>query len=287
MNEPFWVLSVIAGDHAYGLDIPHQAPEIRAVYIPSQQDPAYQLGPEPRVYPGEQGKILAYTLAMFVQRALDCDPAAIEMLYTPPRCILFANAYGQRLLDQRDMFLSLRARGAFADAALRRLQRVEQYRRWRVDPPTGPPTPEAFGAEPARENPRRPDSKAQRAYQAAREEWMQYQVWRRHGDPVRAEREQRYAYDTVDAMHAIRLLAMGAEILETSKVRVYRHDRAWLRSVRDGALLYDELRDLVPVCLARLDRLSRLSSLPERPNVAAAQALVAELEEQYRSGAEQ
>jgi hypothetical protein len=49
-------------------------------------------------------------------------------------------------------------------------------------------------------------------------------------------------------------------------------------------MLYDELRDLVPVCLARLERLSRLSSLPEQPDVDAAQALASELQEQYLSG---
>jgi hypothetical protein len=190
-------------------------------------------------------------LNAFIQRALECEPAIIELLYTPPRYVLFANAYGQRLLEQRDMFLSLRARRTFAEAALCRLQRVEEHRRWLLDPPAGAPAPEEKDSAPAR-----------------------------------IERERAYGYDTVDAMHAVRLLAMGSEILETSQVHVYRHDRAWLRSVREGALTYKELRDLVPVCLARLDRLSRLSSLPEEPDVEAAWALAIELQEQYLSGAE-
>lgn len=250
MDEPFWrtnlILKVIAGDHAYGLDTAGQTPEIRAVCIPPRQERPARDDPEPWAYYDEQGHILTYTLSTFVQRALDCDPAMIELLYAAPRHVLFADAYGQRLLDHRELFLSMRARHTFASAALRRLERVEQRRHH--DLPAGAPAQGKFS-----------------------------------GEPARAGLAQQYGYDTVDAMHAIRLLAMGSEILETSQVHVYRHDRKWLRSVREGTLTYDELRDLVPVCLARHDRLSRLSSLPEQPDVPAVEALALELQEGYRS----
>jgi predicted nucleotidyltransferase len=288
MSEPYWetnvILKLIAGDQAHGLDVPGQRLETRAVCIPPRHA-ASENGRELWEHSDEQGHIVTCTLGKFVRLALACDPATIELLYTPPWYILFANAYGQQLLAHRDLFLSMRARNTFADAALQRIRRIEQHRHWRLDPPDREPTPEAFGGRSNSGSLQFPDPDAQQAYRAAREEWTQYQIWRQDRDPARAAREYKYGYDTAEAMQAIRLLAMGAEILETSQVHVYRHDREWLRTVRDGSLLHDELLDLVPVCLGRLDRLSRLSALPDAPNTEAAWALVAELQEQYLSGA--
>jgi predicted nucleotidyltransferase len=286
MSEPYWetnvILRLIAGDPTYGLDEPGQRAEVRAVCVPPRHVAGAD-GREQWEHSSEQGHVLTYTLDKFVRLALDCDPAIIELLYAPPRYILFANAYGQRLLAHRDLFLSMRARHTFAGAALQRMRRIEQHRHWHLDPPDREPTPEAFGGKSNEGTPRFPDPDAQQAYQAAREEWAQYQAWRQDRDPAREERECTYGYDTAEAMQAIRLLAMGAEILETSLVHVYRHDREWLRTVRDGSLLYGELLDLVPICLGRLDRLSRLSSLPDVPNAEAAWALARELQEQYLS----
>jgi len=287
MSEPYWesnvILKLIAGDQTYGLDEPGQCPEVRAVCVPPR-DLDNQDGREQWEHNGNHGHVVTYTLDRFVRLALACDPATIELLYTPPRYILFANAYGRRLLAHRDLFLSMRARHAFAGAALQHIKRIEQHRHWRLDPPDREPTPEAFGGESNSESLHFPDPGAQQAYQAAREEWEQYQAWRQDQDLARAARENKYGYDTAEAMHAIRLLAMGSEILETSLVHVYRHDREWLRSVRNGSLLYDELLDLVAVCQRRHERLSRLSSLPDAPDTEAAWALVTELQEQFLLG---
>jgi predicted nucleotidyltransferase len=289
MSEPYWernvILKLIAGDQTYGLDEPGQRLETRAVCIPPRRA-AGENGRELWEHSDEHGHVLTYALDEFVRRALACDPATIELLYTPPRYILFANAYGRRLLAHRDLFLSMRARHAFAGAALQHIKRIEQHRHWQLDPPDREPTPEAFGGDSNSGRLHFPDPGAQQAYQAAREEWEQYQAWRQDQDLARAAREEKYGYDTSEAMQAIRLLAMGSEILETSLVHVYRHDREWLRSVRDGSLLYDELLDLVTVCQRRHERLSRLSSLPDAPDAEAAWALAAELEEGFLSGAQ-
>jgi len=288
MSEAYWetnvILKLIAGDQTYGLDEPGQCMEVRAVCVPPR-DLDNQDGREQWEHNGERGHVVTYALNRFVRLALACDPAIIELLYAPPEYTLFANAYGRRLLAHRDLFLSMRARRSFAGAALQRIKRIEQHRHWRLAPPDREPTPEAFGGKSNSGSLRFPGLGAQQAYQAAREEWKQYQVWRQDRDPVRKEREEKYGYDTAEAMHAIRLLAMGSEILETSLVHVYRHDREWLRSVRDGSLLYDELLDLVAVCQRRHERLSRLSSLPDAPDAEAAWALAAELREQYLSSA--
>jgi hypothetical protein len=74
---------------------------------------------------------------------------------------------------------------------------------------------------------------------------------------------------------------MGVEILSTSQVHVYRPDREWLLEVRHGLLSYEELLEVAASYEARLGELYETSSLPDQANFEAAEALVAELQEQY------
>ena len=45
--------------------------------------------------------------------------------------------------------------------------------------------------------------------------WDSYQTWKTHRNPTRAELEPQHGYDTKHAMHLIRLMRMGLEVLET------------------------------------------------------------------------
>jgi hypothetical protein len=108
-----------------------------------------------------------------------------------------------------------------------------------------------------------------------------HDVKRQHRNPTRAELERRFGYDTKHAMHLLRLLKMGAEILETGQVHVYRRDREWLMAVRDGLLTYDELLELAAAYESRLEELYWHSPLPEAPDSEAAEALVMELQERF------
>jgi proteasome lid subunit RPN8/RPN11 len=74
---------------------------------------------------------------------------------------------------------------------------------------------------------------------------------------------------------------MGAEILESGQVHVYRPDRDWLRAVRDGLLSYEEVLELAAVHEARLDELAAHSRLPDEPDYEAIEALVEEMQERF------
>lgn len=58
---------------------------------------------------------------------------------------------------------------------------------------------------------------------------------------ARAELEAQHGYDTKHAMHLVRLLRMGEEILSTGRVNVRREDADELMAIRKGALSYDQL----------------------------------------------
>ena len=285
MSEPFWdtnlIYKVVSGSRAYGLDTPESDLDVRGVCIPPRQQLLGLSRFEQWEHRDNGTDVVIYGLEKFVRLALACNPNIIEMLYTAPRHVLFVNDYGQRLLDHRHLFLSRQARRTFANYAVSQLRRIEQHHRWLSDPPHHQPTPGEYGGRPVNARAKFPDQEAEKAYQAALKRWNQYQAWRKHRNPARAELEHRHGYDTKHAMHLVRLMAMGAEILETGRVHVHRHDREWLRAVCNGALSYEELLELVAGCEVRLGRLYHLSGLPEEPDEEAAEALLVELQEQF------
>lgn len=82
---------------------------------------------------------------------------------------------------------------------------------------------------------------AERKYRAAMKHWESYQTWQAARNPARAELERRHGYDTKHAMHLIRLMRMGLEILRTGNLVVRRPDADELNAIRDGALSFEEL----------------------------------------------
>jgi predicted nucleotidyltransferase len=279
----FWethlIYKVVAGSQAYGLAREGSDIDIRSVCIPPKP---YLLGlNEFEQFENPTHDIVIFALRKFVRLALGCNPNIIEILHVEPQHILFINAFGERLRAAREIFLTRRAAETFGSYAIAQLRRLERHHRWIIEPPTGPPEPAAFGAKPHRGRFKFPDSDAERAYRASQRHWDNYQKWKRDRNPARAALEAQFGYDTKHAMHLLRLLRMGHEILAEGKVHVLRPDAKWLLEVRDGLLSYEELLELARQGEIELAELMKSSPLPAEPDYAAAETLVIELHEMH------
>jgi predicted nucleotidyltransferase len=273
---------VRSGSRAYGLERPDSDEDTRGVCIPPVE---YLLGLQTfEQHEDETQNHTAFALAKFVRLALDANPNIIETLYTDPQHILCINRHGERLVAARSLFLSRRVGERFSGYAIDQLQRMERHHRWLVDPPASPPRPEEFGARDVGGRYRWPHTDAERAYRAAAKHWANYQAWLRNRNPARAELEARYGYDTKHAMHLLRLLRMGEEILREGVVRVLRPDAEWLLMVRNGALTYDQVLTYAAEHKARLAATTAHSPLPEEPDEKAADRLLIELQSEYLFG---
>lgn len=82
---------------------------------------------------------------------------------------------------------------------------------------------------------------AEKKYRAAMKQWESYQTWKAQRNPARAQLERQHGYDTKHALHLIRLMRKGLEVLETGDLRVRRDDADELSAIRDGAMSFDEL----------------------------------------------
>lgn len=68
------------------------------------------------------------------------------------------------------------------------------------------------------------------------------------------------------AMHLVRLMRMGKEILSEGKVIVYRPDRDELKAIRDGAWKYDKVEEYAEQMEQEIASLYVSSTLPKEPN---------------------
>lgn len=103
---------------------------------------------------------------------------------------------------------------------------------------------------------------AEKKYHSAMKQWESYQTWKAERNAARAELECRYGYDTKHAMHLVRLMRMGLEILQTGELRVRRPDAEELNAIRDGALTYDQLMEAAMGLQARIEDAAGRSRLP-------------------------
>ena len=266
------ILQVRAGSHAYGLAGPHSDQDSRGVCIPPK---AALLGLQSfEQWQDEKSDNVVFGLPKFVRLALEGNPNLIETLFTED--ILHIDRFGQRLLEHRQLFLSRKVAERFGHYAIAQLKRLENHHRWWAHPPQRPEV--KLNAQGKAEF---ASGKARHAFEQATKEWNHYQRWLRERNPARAELEQRYGYDTKHAMHLCRLLKMGEEILRDGQVLVRRPDAEWLRGVRQGAFVYEELLEWARAREDNLRQLRHSSPLPEEPEVDRAEQLLIEIQESY------
>ncbi len=293
MSTPTLIYETLHGSRAYGLARADSDHDYKGVVV---GPPAWYFGFRGGLEQVELGKDhVRFELRKFVRLAAQGNPTLIELLFTHPDDRVVVTPAGQRLLDARDAFLSRRVEGSFGGYALQQLKRIRTHRRWLLEPPKAAPTRADFGLPDHLKIPKDQLGAAEaliergelgalpanfldvldreRRYRGAKRTWQQYRQWLKGRNPARAALEVKYGYDTKHALHLVRLLTMGAEILETGQVNVRRADREALLAIRDGALSYDDLEARAEALHQRVRAAAKTSSLPAEADEDALDAL--------------
>lgn len=82
----------------------------------------------------------------------------------------------------------------------------------------------------------------------------------------RADSVHKLGYDTKNALHCVRLLRMGIEILEQGKVFVYRDDKEDLLRIRRGEFSLQDIENEAERLLKNLNEANDKSTLKEAPD---------------------
>lgn len=106
----------------------------------------------------------------------------------------------------------------------------------------------------------------EKRYGNAMKGWNAYQNWRKTRNKKRQALEDKFQLDTKHAMHLVRLMRQGMEIMEGKRLVVFRPDAEELLAIRNGAWSYEQLEEYADECDKKMDELYKTSSLPKQPN---------------------
>jgi predicted nucleotidyltransferase len=86
-----------------------------------------------------------YEIRKFFNLAMANNPSVIEVLFTDPSDHQYANEIGKILLDNKQKFLSKKAKFSFSGYAISQLQRMKLHYSYHNNPIKEPPTRKEFG----------------------------------------------------------------------------------------------------------------------------------------------
>ena len=302
------ILKVRHGSHCYGTNIEGSDLDIKGVCIPPVN---YYFGfnnfeqHQQAVSAGADVDLVIYSLKKFAKLATECNPNIIEILFVDQADVLHSDKFGDELRKHRNLFISKRARWTFSGYAHAQVKRINSHRRWLLDPPKVEPKRETFGLSNTMKVSQSELGAFQsltehqdvelpkdivtlfvkeRAYQAAKAHWDQYQTWKKERNVKRAVLEAKFGYDTKHGAHLIRLMRMCREIMKDGNVLVKRPDRDELLAIRAGAWTYERLLEEAESIEKECKELYETSSLPREPNRSKIDELIVNLTADYLKG---
>lgn len=254
--EPFvmdeLVFMTVAGSRLYGTDTPESDVDKRGVCVPPKEV-VFGFGRNfnQQVFPDSDTTV--FSLMKFIQLAADCNPNVMELLFVPDGFAEVSTPTWLILREVRSQFLSAKAFHTFTGYAFSQLKRIKSHREWLLNPPKHKPTRKEFGlgeSSFSSADLKGHDDvpavvmeilKKEKAYKSAMTGWTQYQGWKKSRNSVRAALEEKHGYDTKHAMHLMRLLRMGKEVLTEATMHVRRPDAKELLEIRNGEWSYEKL----------------------------------------------
>ena len=302
MDETTLIFESVHGSQAYGLAREGSDLDLKGVIVgPAHWYFGFRPAPEQVELHADHFR---FEVRKFFRLLANANPTILELLFTDESDHHVCTPAGRRMLDVRDAFLTKRVGQTFGGYAMGQLKRIKTHRRWLLDPPKTAPTREAFSLPERRVIPKDQLGAAEtliekgklaeadvstnflevlgreKRYKAARAEWQQFNQWKQNRNEKRAALEAKHGYDTKHAMHLVRLLRMGHEILQGRGVIVKRPDRDDLLAVRDGAWSYDQLIAHAEAKMTAIGEAKKTSALPDDPDEAALEALCVSIVEE-------
>lgn len=136
------------GSQAYGLNTPASDLDVKGIAIAPID---YYLG-YGKVFEQAEGKApefdceyVIFELRKFVKLAADCNPNVIELLFTDEEDLIYISKLGRKLRENRNVFVTKKAKHTFSGYAMAQLKRIKGHRAWLLNPPKAPPTRAEFG----------------------------------------------------------------------------------------------------------------------------------------------
>jgi predicted nucleotidyltransferase len=135
------IFKCLSGSRAYGTNREDSDYDYTGVFIAPKD---YHLGLYKRVeqvLSSDDGETTIFEINKFFRLCAECNPNIIEMMFNPPENILFSSPIWERILQNKHLFLSKKAKHTFAGYANSQLKRINTHQKWINNPhPVDPPS---------------------------------------------------------------------------------------------------------------------------------------------------
>jgi len=142
--EEHTIFECIVGSQAYGINNQFSDTDYAGVMIPGKD---YFLGLKKfdqfQGYP-EQDKTI-YDIRKALDLISDSNPNMLDLLYIPERCIIKITPFWQKVIENRALFLSKKAKFTFSGYAIAQINRIKTHRKFLLSPPKSKPERSSFG----------------------------------------------------------------------------------------------------------------------------------------------
>ena len=234
-----------------------------------------------------------YELKKFVGLLLNCNPNVLSLLWLPANGIIYESQIGQRLRQNKDLFVTKKAYHSFsgyAHAQFKKMVSFNQEAQALMGQLEAQLT--SFGIDPESSDAghalKRLDGQP---FVGATTEMMEV-VKRYRGErrryysggymgKKRRELVRRVGYDAKNAAHLIRLLRMGIEFLTEGTIHVERADAPELLDIKRGNWSLEKVKSEAERLFILAQEAYVRSTLPAEPDRARAERLCVEMISEY------
>lgn len=89
--------------------------------------------------------IVIYDVAKAIKLIGECNPNMLELLFSDNNDYLYLNSLGEKILSERDKFLSLKAKHTYTGYAMSQLKKIERHRAYLLGKVPKKPTRKEYG----------------------------------------------------------------------------------------------------------------------------------------------
>lgn len=138
------IFLTVVGSRAYGIHNENSDYDKAGVLIPPQK---YFFGMDRfeqfRDFPGEDKVI--YDFRKAVSLISDNNPNMLDLISSPEKCIITMKGPWERIIENKDLFISKKCRHTYSGYAYAQLNRIETHRKFLLNPPKVKPKRKDFG----------------------------------------------------------------------------------------------------------------------------------------------
>ena len=137
------IFECISGSQAYGTNIATSDTDYRGIFKHEIKDIVTFQG-YPQQISDEKQDITYYEMGRFFNLAADVNPNIVESLFTPADCIKICTLAMQKIIDNRHLFISKKAKHTFGGYAFAQIKKAKGENKWINRPITEKPNREDF-----------------------------------------------------------------------------------------------------------------------------------------------